>query len=162
MGFINDEIQVVGLLLRRVFQGFPYRPGAPVARLGQLALLAQLLRVEEVDVTLLQRLHVEGFLFDGHALAETNLIGLHVDLILRLRVQLRGIGQPHEDGLGLLHDLIGSKQDVLDQRGHDDGLAGASRRGKGDDLRRMRHPISIQRGGDLHPKLTDSLSLEWK
>ena len=111
---------------------------------------------------LLQRLHVEGFLFDGHALAQANLIGLHIDFILRLRVQLRGIGQPYENGLRLFHDLIGSKQYIFNQRGHDDRLAGAGRRGERDDLRRVRHPISIQRGGDLHPKLTDSLSLEWK
>ena len=77
---VNDEVQAVILLVHRVLQRFPDGEGAPVALLGQITALAQLLSVQKIDMSIVQHFLVEGFIGDGHALVKLNLVRLHVNL----------------------------------------------------------------------------------
>ena len=86
MRFINDEIQPVSLVLNRIIQCFPDRILPIVGMLCQLSVPTDLLGVQEIDVSILQHLHIEGFFRYGYALSEAQFIGLQLDFLLRLRV----------------------------------------------------------------------------
>lgn len=70
--------------------------------LCQVAGFGEFLRVQKVDVPILQCLHIKGVVADDNALIQPDLVCLQVDLQPRLLIELRGIGQPDENGLGLL------------------------------------------------------------
>ena len=114
--------------------------------LCQVAGFGELLRVQKVNVSILQRLHIKGVVADDNALVQSDLVRLQVDLQPRLLIELRGIGQPNENGLGLLGVQLISVINILDQRRHNDGLTGSRGCGVRHHLRRVRAPIVAQRG----------------
>ena len=97
-------------------------------------------------MSILQRLHIKGVVADDNALIQSDLVRLQVDLQPRLLIELRGIGQPDENGLGLLGVQLVSVINILDQRRHDDGLTSSRGRGVGHHLRCVRAPVVAQRG----------------
>ena len=97
-------------------------------------------------MAILQHFHVERIVADNNALVQSDLVRLQVDLQPRLLIELRGIGQPDENGLGLLGVQLISVINILDQRRHNDGLTGSRGCGVRHHLRRVRAPVVAQRG----------------
>ena len=91
MCLVNDEIQPVGFLPDGIGKRVPNGILPPVAIAGEIAFLAQLLRVQKIDMPVIQILLVEGFVVDGDALIEADFIRFQIDLLPGLRVQRRGI-----------------------------------------------------------------------
>ena len=162
---INDEIQPVRLALDRIVQCLPDRILPIIGMLGQFSAPADLLRVQKINMPILQHLHVEGFFGDGHTLAIAQLVGFQLDLLLGLLIQLRGIGQPDENRLRLLVkgctiSKCHAEIDAFDQGGGNDGLTCAGGRLQRDDLCFVPHPIGIQRRRKFLAQFLDSFVLE--
>ena len=153
MGLINDEVQAVVLLVHRVLQRFPDGEGASVALLRQITALAELLDIQEIDMPIVQHLLVEGFIGDGHALVEPNLIRLQVNLAARLLVELRRIREPDKDGIRLVGILLITEIDRFNQRRQDDGLTRAGRSGERKYLRCMGALVGAEGLSSLSPQL---------
>ena len=68
MGFIDDEIQPVSFLSYCVGQRLPDGILPSVGVLGQVAGFGQLLCVQEIDVPILQHLHIKGVVADHDTL----------------------------------------------------------------------------------------------
>ena len=106
---------------------------------------------------------VEGFVVDGDALIEADFIRFQINLLPGLRVQRRGVREPHENRVRLLHVFpLVSVQDIFDQRGHDDRLAGTGGRSEGNNLGRMGEAIDIQRSSGLVSQIGNRSPLERK
>ena len=77
----------------------------------QITGLAKLLRIQKIDMTVLQNLSVERFIRNHYALIYTDLICFQLDLLFGLLIQLRRIRKPYENGLrlrkGEVHALLG-------------------------------------------------------
>ena len=70
MGLVNDKIQAVGFLLCCILQCFPYGILPPVSVFTQISGFPKLLRVQKVDLSILQHFHIKGGVLNGNALAE--------------------------------------------------------------------------------------------
>lgn len=68
MGFVNDEVQPVALLAHGVRERLPDGVLPSVGMLCQVAGFGEFLRVQEVDVAILQHFHVERIVADHDAL----------------------------------------------------------------------------------------------
>ena len=162
MGLVNDEVQAVILLVHRVLQRFPDGEGAPVALLGQITALAQLLSVQKIDMSIVQHFLVEGFIGDGHALVKPNLVRLQVNLTAGLLVELRRIRKPHKDGVWLVGILFITEIDGFNQRRQNDGFASAGRSGERKYLRCMGALVGAEGLCGLSPQLEQRHLLERK
>ena len=153
MGLVNDKVQAVVLLVHRILQRLPDGIGAPVAILGQVTALAELLSVQEIDVPVVQHLLVEGLIGDGDALVEANLVRLQVDFTARLLVELRRIREPHKDGIRLVGILLIAEIDGFNQRRQNDGLTRAGGSGEGENLRCVGALVGAEGLSGLSPQL---------
>ena len=165
MRLVYDKIQPIGFVLNRVLQRFPDRILPIIGMLRQLAASADLLCVQEIDISVLQHFLVEGFLRNGYALTEAQLIRFELDFQLRLRIQLRRIGQPNKDCIRLF--LKGAsiskrraKINILDQRGGDDGFPCAGWSLQGNHLRFPPAAIGLQSVGNIHAQFFYGFILE--
>ena len=93
-------------------------------------------------------------------MAELELVGPKLELLFGLLVEGRGVGQPHKDGLRLLHIMVPAEVDLLHKGGHDDGLARPGGGLERDDLGRFGAVIAAQSFGRLHPQLRHGPLLE--
>ena len=91
VGLVNDEIQPVGFLPDSIGKRVPNGILPPVAVAGEIALLAQLLGVQKIDMPVIQVLLVEGFVVNGDALIEADFICFQINFLPGLRVQRRGV-----------------------------------------------------------------------
>ena len=155
VGFVNDEVQPVSFVPCSVGQGLPDGILAGIGMPAQIACLAQLLGVEEVDMSILQHLHIKGLVLNGDTLAEADLVCLQIDFLPGLFIQCRRIGQPDEDGFGLLRKLFGAVIDLFDQRCHDDGLAGTGGSLQGDHLGDMESAVIVQGKCCFQPQVSN-------
>ena len=73
--FINDEVQSIWFVLNGIIKGFPNRVQAAVRVLCQLLISADFLRIQEVDMAVLQHFHIEGILCNGNTLAKSQSAG---------------------------------------------------------------------------------------
>ena len=96
---------------------------------------------------------VEGFIGDGHALVEPNLIRLQVNLAARLLVELRRIREPDKDGIRLVGILLIAEIDRFNQRRQNDGLARAGGSGERENLRCVGALVRAERLSGLSPQL---------
>lgn len=71
---------------------------------------------------ILQSFLVEGFLFDGNQLVQTDFIRFQDELFPGLLVQLRGIGQPYENAVRLRWKGFAAIQNVFYRCRCHDGL----------------------------------------
>ena len=101
-------------------------------------------------MSILEHFFIEGFLGDRDALRKADFIGLGIDLLLGLFIQLRRIREPYGNGIRLFHILVITEEDVLDQRRHDDGFSGSGRCCERNHLRRMCPVIAAHRIRSLH------------
>ena len=111
---------------------------------------------------IVQHLLVEGFIGDGHALVEPNLIRLQVNLTAGLLVELRRIREPHKDGIRLVGILLIAEIDGLNQRRQNDGLARAGGGGEGKNLRCVGALVGAEGLSGLSPQLEQRHLLERK
>ena len=102
---------------------------------------------------IVQHLLVEGFIGDGHALVEPNLIRLQVNLAARLLVELRRIREPDKDGIRLVGILFIAEIDGFNQRRQNDGLARAGGSGERENLRCMGALVGAEGLSGLSPQL---------
>lgn len=116
VGLIDDHIEAVGAVPRRIREGRPDRPGATVALPGQQLVVPQLLRIDEIDVAALQTLGIKRRV-DGEQAPGANAIRLALDLESGLFVQLRHVRDPEDHGIRLGRKARFAEQDVLEQGG---------------------------------------------
>ena len=150
MCLVNDEVQPIALFADGIRKRLPYGIGTAIAILCELGCNRELLGVQEIDMSILEHFLVKGFLRNRDALRKANLIGLGVYLLLGLLIQLRRIRKPDDNGIRLLHILLISEEDGLNQRRHDDCLSGSCRCSEGNHLWRMRSMIAAHRLRSLH------------
>ena len=103
---INNEIQTISFFSCRIFNGLPNRILSRIRMTAQITGLAKLLRIQKIDMTVLQNLSVERFIRNHYALIHADLICLQLDLLLGLFIQLRRIRKPYKNGLRLFSKLL--------------------------------------------------------
>ena len=103
---INNEIQPVSFFSCCIFNGLPNRILSRIRMTAQITGLAKLLRIQKIDMTVLQNLSVERFIRNHYALIHADLICLQLDLLLGLFIQLRRIRKPYKNGLRLFSKLL--------------------------------------------------------
>ena len=103
---INNEIQTVSFFSCCIFNGLPNRILSRIRMAAQITGLAKFLRIQEIDMTVLQNLSVERFIRNHYALIHADLICLQLDLLLGLLIQLRRIRKPYKNGLRLFSKLL--------------------------------------------------------
>ena len=129
MCLVEDHVERLVLVLDGVREDLPERDVAVVGVLDEVGLLAELVRVDEVDRAGLQGLLGVG-LVEQHQVTGRDAVGALDEAALGLRVERRVLGDPQHDrrGIGLDVELIAAMQQGLDDGGRDNGLAGAGRR----------------------------------
>ena len=133
--------------------------------LRQLAAAADLLRVQKIDMPILQHFHIKGFLCNGHTLSKPQLAGFQLDFLLGLCIQFRRVRKPHKDSLRLLIKCRSvsqrrTKENIFNQRGGNDCLAGTCRRLQGHNLRFPPAAEAVHCIGNVHTQFLDSLFLK--
>ena len=162
MRFINDEIESITLMTHGIRQGLPNSISTAITIFRQLRGCGELLCVQEIDVTVLKHLFVEGIFADCNALAQANFVSLGVNLQLRLLIQLWRIRQPDNNGVRLLCVVLVSKENAFNQRGHNDGLACTGRRSKRDHLRSVCPVVAAHSLRCFHTDISEGPFLKWK
>ena len=159
-------IEVVRFLSCRILQRFPdgILPSVPV--LAKVSGFSQLLGVEEINIAVLQHLHVKGLFLYGNALAELEPVGPELEFLFGLLVEGWRVGQPDENCLRLLRKLHitlpAAKIDLFHKLRHDDRLPCSSRSLKGDHLRNVDIPIIPKSHGGQLTQIAHCYFLEWK
>ena len=159
---INNEIQTVSFFSCRIFNGLPNRILSRIRMTAQITGLAKLLRIQKIDMTVLQNLLVERFIRNHYALIYTNLICFQLDLLLGLFIQLRRIRKPYENGLRLFSKLLRAVKDIFNQGRHDNRFARTRWCLKRNHLRDLQHAIVIQRHRHAEAHFIDRLFLKWE
>lgn len=111
-------------------------------------------------MTVLEHFFVKGILRYSHALRKTDFISLGIDFLLGLFIQLRRIREPDDNCIRLLHILLVTEQDILDQRRHDDGLSGSGWRSERNHLRRVCPVITAHCLRSLHANISKRFFLK--
>ena len=89
--FIDDEVEPIGFFANGVAQRFPDGVCPTISMLCQIAAASELLCIQKIDISVVERFLIEGIIGDGDTLVKTDFISLHVDFILRLLIQLRRV-----------------------------------------------------------------------
>ena len=162
MCFINNEIQPVSFFSCSIFNGFPNRILSRIRMAAQITGLAKLLRIQEIDMTVLQNLSVKGFVGDHHTLVNADFICLLLNFLLGLFIQLRRVREPYKNCVWLFRELLRAVEDIFNQSRHDNCLAGPRRSLKRNYLRDFQHAIVIQCHSHAETHIIDRLLLEWE
>ena len=159
---INNEIQTISFFSCRIFNGLPNRILSRIRMTAQITGLAKLLRIQKIDMTVLQNLSVERFIRNHYALIHADLICLQLDLLLGLFIQLRRIRKPYENGLRLFSKLLRTVKDIFNQGRHDNRFARTRWCLERNHLRDLQHAIVIQRHRHAEAHFIDRLFLKWE
>ena len=100
---------------------------------GQQFVRTELLCIQEIDVPTVQMLTAEGGI-DRNEIADADFIRLAFYFQPGLLVELRRIGKPDDNGVGIGKLVRRTEEKLLEQRSHNNGLSGTGRRGKRYDL----------------------------
>ena len=144
MRLIDNEVETIRLLANGICQCIPNGILSGIRALCKVTALAELLSIQEIDVTVLKDLAVEGIVADGCATTKA-LISFGFDFEFRLLVKLRRVREPNEDGIILVWINGISIVDCFNQRSHYNRFTGAGRSSIGNDLRSIGSLIVAER-----------------
>lgn len=121
MGFINYNVEALGTGLSRIGKRLLNGILAGIRLLCQQFIGAELLRIQEIDVSALKVFCVVVRI-NGDKLPHSDFIRFALDFKARLFIQFRHIGQPYDYSVRLAFKVGGAKENIFKQRSHDDCL----------------------------------------
>ena len=130
--------------------------------LGELLVLADFLRVQEINLSVVKHFAVERLVVDCDALLQLYAVGLTVDFHARLLVEFGRITEPYEYGIGILGVICCAAIHILDERSHDDCLARTCGRGERNHLWRVGEAVVLMRNLSIDVETVNSFLLENK